>query len=442
MDNLFEKIEESSESSGDESSSDSDENSNLSEAFPNHFLNMTKKEDYLVNRNKLFTPDLLTKYLVINKTTASNENQFTINFDSDLGINPMKNVIGFKLRKAFSKYSNGPYLTFDVIIDEIPNEACKVSNIDSDTHIIDRIPVSGSSNTLFHYQPTHSLDNYFLNIMEAIQNIQIGKYFSKQNLIISGVVMAILSLMGYKLYDKGYLDDLLKNDNNNGKIIDKKEYEDNKPRVTSQDLDRHIQNEFRNIFKVFQKESQLSAKKMAEFNRDFLLKSEYLNYRNKLFTKDIEKQRIIINLNTTADTPTLYNFDTNLTIDKIDNVIGFNLIRAGILPHATGLISFDLIINEIPHKASKVKNILNDIQDNIIDSIPVNNGSTNINHYIPSEIQENYFFPVSLDKLTITLKSWNGSTYNTATSSNAVKGYLEFEIVTIKNTEHFNKPNK
>mgnify|MGYP003659455641 FL=1 len=99
--------------------------------------------------------------------------------------------------------------------------------------------------------------------MEAIKNIQIGKYFSKQNLIISGVVMAILSLMGYKLYDKGYLDDLLKNDNNNGKIIDKKEYEDTKPRVTSQDLDRHIQNEFRNIFKVFQKESHLSAKKMA-----------------------------------------------------------------------------------------------------------------------------------------------------------------------------------
>ena len=278
--------------------------------------------------------------------------------------------------------------------------------------------------------------------MEAIKNIQIDKYFSKQNLIISGVVMAILSLMGYKLYDKGYLDNLITNDNNNGKIIDKKEYEDTKPRVTSQDLDRHIQNEFRNIFKVFQKESHLSAKKMAEFNRDFLLKSEYLNYRNKLFTKDIEKQRIIINLNTTADTPTLYNFNTNLTIDKIDNVIGFNLLRAGILPHATGLISFDLIINEIPNKACKVKNILNDIQDNIIDSIPVNNGSTDINHYIPSEIPENYFFPVSLDKLTITLKSWNGSNYNTATSSNAVKGYLEFEITTIKNTEHFNKPNQ
>jgi len=56
------------------------------------------------------------------------------------------------------------------------------------------------------------------------------------------------------------------------KIVDKGVSEENKPRVTSQDLDRHIQNEFRNIFKIFQKESHLSAKKMVEFNRDFLLK--------------------------------------------------------------------------------------------------------------------------------------------------------------------------
>jgi hypothetical protein len=169
MDNIFEKIdtessEDESSSSDGSSDSNSNSNSNLTEAFPNHFLNMTKKEDYLVNRNKLFTPDLLTKYLVINKTTLENQNQFTINFDSDLGINPMKNVIGFKLRKAFSKYSVSSYLTLDIIIDEIPHEACKVSNIESETHIIDRIPVSGSSGTLFHYQPQHSLDNYFFPI--------------------------------------------------------------------------------------------------------------------------------------------------------------------------------------------------------------------------------------------------------------------------------------
>jgi len=278
--------------------------------------------------------------------------------------------------------------------------------------------------------------------MDAIQNIQINKYFSKQNLIISGVVMAILSLMGYKLYDKGYLDDFLKNKNDNDNDNDNNNNDnkelDTKPRVTSQDLDRHIQNEFRNIFKVFQKESHLSAKKMAEFNRDFLLKSEYLNYRNKLFTKDIEKQRIMINLDptTTAGTAKTYDFDTKLTINKINNVIGFNLIRAGIKYEDNTYLSFDLIIDEIPDKALKVNNY----GEYIVDSIPVYKNATEIAHYIQILHPENYFFPISLDKLTITLKSWNGSTYGN--SSVAVTGYLEFEIVTIKNTEHFNKPHE
>ena len=96
MDNVFERIETDSESSdNDSSSSSSNDSGDFTEAFPNHFLNMTPKEEYEKNRNNLFTPDLITKYLVINKTTVSGENSFTINFDTDLGLDPMKNVIGF-----------------------------------------------------------------------------------------------------------------------------------------------------------------------------------------------------------------------------------------------------------------------------------------------------------------------------------------------------------
>ncbi len=170
MDNLFEKIEESSESSDNESSSNSDEssdsNSYFSEAFPDHFLNMTKKDEYLVNRNKLFTPDLITKYLVINKTTSSGENNFTINFDSDLKINPMKNVIGFKLIRAVTKYVNSitspSYISVDLVINEIPHEACKISN--SETYLIDKIPVSGSEDTLVSFTPFRVLGNNFYPI--------------------------------------------------------------------------------------------------------------------------------------------------------------------------------------------------------------------------------------------------------------------------------------
>ena len=37
---------------------------------------------------------------------------------------------------------------------------------------------------------------------------------SKKNLIIGAVLISVLSLMGYKLYDKGYLNDFLKNNIN------------------------------------------------------------------------------------------------------------------------------------------------------------------------------------------------------------------------------------
>ena len=33
---------------------------------------------------------------------------------------------------------------------------------------------------------------------------------------------------------------------------------------------------------------------MSEFNHDFLLKSDYLNFRNSLLPKDIEKQLILV----------------------------------------------------------------------------------------------------------------------------------------------------
>ena len=169
MDNVFERIETSSESSDNENSSDSSGNSGngcLNEAFPDHFMNMTSKEEYETNRNKIFTPDLITKYIVINKKTSSGENNFTINFNDDLGINPMKNVIGFKLIRAVTKYvnssTNPSYISVDLVINEIPHEACKISN--SDTFIIDKIPVSAAEDTLFSFTPIRVLGNYFYPI--------------------------------------------------------------------------------------------------------------------------------------------------------------------------------------------------------------------------------------------------------------------------------------
>ena len=181
------------------------------------------------------------------------------------------------------------------------------------------------------------MEKYFSNFNE---------YFSKKNLIIGAVLISVLSLMGYKLYDKGYLNDFLKNYGNNNNDNDNNNNNnnnnDNKPKVTSKDIDRYIQKEFSKVLKSFAIEAQNTAKKMSEFNRDFLLKSDYLNFRNQLFTKDIEKHLILIDSKNVKHTDShdtsryTINFDgSNDNNDtsgygRFKNVIGFRLIKATI----------------------------------------------------------------------------------------------------------------
>ena len=178
------------------------------------------------------------------------------------------------------------------------------------------------------------MEKYFSNFNE---------YFSKKNLIIGAILISVLSLMGYKLYDKGYLNNIFndnKNDNNNNNNDNNENIE--KPKITSKDIDRYIQKEFSKVLKSFAIEAQNTAKKMSEFNRDFLLKSDYLNFRNQLFTKDIEKHLILIDSKNVKHTDShdtsryTINFDgSNDNNDtsgygRFKNVIGFRLIKATI----------------------------------------------------------------------------------------------------------------
>ena len=170
-----------------------------------------------------------------------------------------------------------------------------------------------------------------------------NEYFSKKNLIIGAVLLSVLSLMGYKLYDKGYLNNIIDNNNNSNNDNNDNDNDDNKPKITSKDIDRYIQKEFSKVLKSFAIEAQNTAKKMSEFNRDFLLKSDYLNFRNQLFTKDIEKHLVLIDSKNVKHTDShdtskyTINFDgsnndNNNTsgYGRLKNVIGFRLIKATI----------------------------------------------------------------------------------------------------------------
>ena len=113
--------------------------------------------------------------------------------------------------------------------------------------------------------------------------------FTKQNLMISSMLIILLLYYFYKNKNINMIDVI-------DVIEDKNEIQikNEKPRITSKDIDKYIQREFSKVLKIFAKEVQNSAKSMSEFNHDFLLKSDYLNFRNNLFTKDIEKFHILV----------------------------------------------------------------------------------------------------------------------------------------------------
>jgi hypothetical protein len=160
-------------------------------------------------------------------------------------------------------------------------------------------------------------------------------FFSKTNMLISSIIFIMISYFGYHYFKKNEIEIQLEP---NLQIQKKHE----KPRITSKDIDKHIQKEFSDILKIFAKEVQNTAKSMSEFNHDFILKSDYLNFRNNLFTKDIEKHHILINSksithstdhNTSNYQMILHGNNTNNYTSgfyKLKNIIGFRLIKATI----------------------------------------------------------------------------------------------------------------
>ena len=381
--------------------------------------------------------------------------------------------------------------------------------------------------------------------MEQFQNIP------KKNIAIGLLIFSVLSFFGFKYYQS-----------QNDLIEDNKKTENNQARITSRDLDQHIQKEFSKILKLFAYESQKTAKKMSEFNRDFLLKSDYLNFRNQLFTKDIEKQIILVesknishsNSHDTSNYIVYFEGENNSNnstsgFGVFKNVIGFRLLKATIpsIPYhitennnkiyirynstnysfeltngnytnttlkseletklnsnvanvfsvsfndngnlkytitaSSGTFRFnftknntnssynifgflnyseesllpsessvkvsdyipdlsvhyvDLVVPEIPYMACKK----NSFGKNVIDRIPITAEAGSLIHYNTNDTEyftQNYFYPLSLDRITIELyEDSSNKFYNSQNMNN----YFEFEITTIKNTDKLNVPSK
>lgn len=141
------------------------------------------------------------------------------------------------------------------------------------------------------------------------------------NIFIGSVIFIILGIVGY------FLNSNIKQNNiiNEPQIIIK---EDNI-------INNYLEKEFSKVLKVFSDEVKKSAQSMVKFNDKFLLNNDYLNFRNSLYTKDLEKHHILIdtkNINSTDKHSYKIKFDSNGNNESggygvFKNVIGFRLIK-------------------------------------------------------------------------------------------------------------------
>ena len=149
-------------------------------------------------------------------------------------------------------------------------------------------------------------------------------FSNKNNIIIGSVILVISIFIGYKVIsDKG--------DNGNLKVIVK---EDNI-------INDYLEKEFSKVLGIFAGEVKKSAQNMVRFNNNFLLKNDYINFRNSLYTKDIEKHSILVSTNDISDDSETNKYKVKFSsIDQTNNqtggfgvfknVIGFRLLKATI----------------------------------------------------------------------------------------------------------------
>ena len=146
---------------------------------------------------------------------------------------------------------------------------------------------------------------------------------NKTNIIIGTIIVLLSSIIGYKVI-----------------LSTPKEKKSSEPQIVIKEdniINDYLEKEFSKVLKVFSTEVKKSAQSMVKFNDQFLLKNDYLNFRNSLYTKDIEKQYILVDTRNLCHCAETYSYEINFISDThnktggygiFKNVIGFRLIKA------------------------------------------------------------------------------------------------------------------
>ena len=168
MDNTIIPYQDATDSSSEEDLDSSDSDDEHSQLLSNNigvlfnkfqtdaqFMNMEDPKEYLIKRNKLFTPEISKKIF----TVALNALSTTFSLEDDIKL-PTKNIIGFKILKS-NFVGNGTDHNTDLSIPEIPGIACDKS--DTGENLIARIPLRKVTTDFYSHSflELSLIDRYF-----------------------------------------------------------------------------------------------------------------------------------------------------------------------------------------------------------------------------------------------------------------------------------------
>ena len=173
MDNTIIPYQTVSDSS-DEELSDSSSNDEHSHLLSNNigvhfnqfnadnttFMNMEDPKEYVLKRNRLFTPEITKRIFTVSLSLSS----ATFSLKDDIKV-PTDNIIGFKiLKSSFTQVAVDPHLFTDLSVPEIPNIACDKN--DTGQNIVARMPLSSTNNVRYTHQflELSLIDRYFFPI--------------------------------------------------------------------------------------------------------------------------------------------------------------------------------------------------------------------------------------------------------------------------------------
>ena len=165
---------------------------------------------------------------------------------------------------------------------------------------------------------------------------------------------------------------------------------------------------------------------------------EYKKNRNTLFTKDIEKIDILVDSfdifssgagSETSEGINNYTFDLKNTYK---NVIGFNLIKACIGQRNNSQEHLlDIVIPDIPSKAC----IYNFNGKHVISRMCMIKGANLLNEYEVEFIENNYFYPISLNKISIKLYYTDTDSGTTQIYDSERNNIFKFRLTILNNLE-------